>query len=351
MKDARYLTTSVCPGSRELSDLLEQSSEGLRRYHLIMTAWDLGLFDRTAAPVGHEDLAAQLGCHPQMTKLFCDALAEVGLLEKAGPNYVNSPLARSCLDKASPHCMESTMRNLKLNNDRWAHLALVLRNGPVVQDRKDRFSDDWLISIAEWAGTGSVREAVQVIFAHADMKRWRRLLDLGGGHGLYSVAFTALNPELEAFVFDLPSVIPLTRRYIEQFEAERVRTMPGDFYKDDIGEGYDVIFSSFNQSANDPALLPKIHNALRPGGDLIIRRFEDDGQNDAMNTLDWNLITFEGKKIGSKRHTSDTVPGKEEYLLRLEENGFAVRSVVPAGEMSVMIFAQRPMTGGAESDG
>lgn len=351
MKDAQYLTTSACPGSREFSDLMERSSEGLRRYHLVMTAWDLGLFDLTTALISHEALAAKLGCHPQMTKMFCEALAEAGLLERSGRGYVNSMLARTYLDAASPYCMRISMSNLKRNNERWASLGNILKNGPMVMERKDRFDDSWITGIAEWAETGSVREAMSEIAARTDVMRWRRLLDLGGGHGLYSVAFTVLNPELEAFVFDLPTVVPLAKKYIELYAADRVGTIPGDFYKDDIGSGYDVIFSSFNQSGNDPSVLPMIFRALNPGGELIIRRFRDNGKDEAMNTLDWNLITFEGKKIGSKRHTSDIVPGEEEYLRALNENGFEVTSIVPAGEASILIFAKRSTAPGAVIDG
>ena len=38
------------------------------------------------------------------------------------------------------------------------------------------------------------------------------MIDLGGGHGLYAIALAALNPALEAYVFDLPLVIPTNER-------------------------------------------------------------------------------------------------------------------------------------------
>jgi hypothetical protein len=111
--------------------------------------------------------------------------------------------------------------------------------------------------------TGSLSNTIKVIIAPLDLQRWRRLLDIGGGHGLCAIAFTSLNPQLEAFVFDLPRIIPITNKYIEAYRAERVHALPGDFYKDNLGRNYDAIFSSFNQSCNDPVLIPKLVQALK----------------------------------------------------------------------------------------
>ena len=50
----------------------------------------------------------------------------------------------------------------------------------------------------------------------------RRLLDVGGGHGLYSIKFCYRYPELEATIFDLPLATETTRKNIA---AENNRTI------------------------------------------------------------------------------------------------------------------------------
>jgi hypothetical protein len=43
----------------------------------------------------------------------------------------------------------------------------------------------------------------------------RRLLDVGGGSGAYSIAFAKASPGLRAEVLDLPSVVPIAQKHID----------------------------------------------------------------------------------------------------------------------------------------
>jgi precorrin-6B methylase 2 len=348
MKDVNTLLNPPFPRSKVFSALLMKSLEGLKRYYLIMTAWENGLFDCTITPKTHQDIAKELGYQEIMTQMFCDALVELGLLIKTNGAYTNSQIASSYLSRDSSRCMVSTIQNMKANANRWTQLTTILKHGPITQDKEERFGDKWLISIAEWAAVGSVASAMKVIKANLKLHRWRRLLDIGGGHGLYAIAFTALNPRLEAFVFDLPKITPVTRKYVDTYNAERVHIIPGDFYKDDIDQDYDAIFSSFNHSCSDPALIPKLIQALKPGGDLILRRFKDASREGALKALDWNLVHFDGKKIGSKPHSSGAVVGREEYIRQLKAAGLTSIRVVSVDEMSEMIFARKPSDNGSE---
>ncbi|PVX24804.1 MAG: hypothetical protein CW691_06435 [Candidatus Bathyarchaeum sp.] len=342
MKDVNNLLNPPFPRSKAFSTLVTKSLEGLQRYYLIMTAWESGLFECTVTPKTHKELAQQLGYHPTMTQLFCDALTEVGLLTKKEDTYINSPLTRNYLSRSSSRCMTNTLENMKKNAKRWTQLPTILRNGPITQKRQDFFNDHWIVSIAEWAEAGSVFNTIKVVASYLNVNSWKRLLDIGGGHGLYSIAFTALNPELEAYVFDLPNITPISCKYIDDYDAKRVHVISGNFYTDDIGQGYDAIFSSFNQSCSDPELIPKIVNALNPDGYLVLRRFKDSSRESALKTLEWNLVNFEGKKIGSKPHSSGKIVDKEEYIRGLEAAGLIILEIAPVDERSEIVFARKP---------
>ncbi len=342
MKTPKDLLIPLVPSSNDFSTLMENSTEGLKKYYLIMTAWETGLFEHTITPKTAQTLAQELGNHHEaMIQMFCEALTEIGLLTKLNDTYTNSSLTSTYLCRNSPHYMEHTLQNTKANINRWTQLPTILKNGPITQNRQDFFGEGWLISIAEWAQTGSVANALNIITAHLDPKPWKRLLDLGGGHGLYAIAFTALNPQLEAYVFDLPRVAPLAKKYVKEYDATRVHILPGDFYKDSIGQNYDVIFSSFNQSCNDPALISKMVEALVPGGFVILRRFTDASREGALKTLDWNLLSFEGKKIGSKAHSSDAIVDQKTYLKQLGDAGLTILGAFPVDYMSEIIFARK----------
>jgi protein-L-isoaspartate O-methyltransferase len=344
LKDINNLVNSPFSYSKAFSSLVTKSLEGLQRYYLVMTAWEGGLFECTVTPKTHKGIAQQLGYHEAMTQLFCDALTEIGLLIKEDVTYVNSPLARNYLTKSSPLYMINTLENMKAKANRWTQLPALLKKGPINQNKQDFFNDRWLLSIAEWAEAGSVFNAIKTVTSYLNVKIWRRLLDIGGGHGLYSIAFTALNPDLEAYVFDLPRITPITHKYIKEYGAQKVHVISGDFNTDNIGQSYDAIFSSFNQSCSDPKLIPKLVDALKPNGDLVLRRFKDNSREGALKTLDWNLTHFKGKKIGSKPHSSGKIVDKDEYMKRLEAAGLTILDIVPVDEMSEIVFARKPST-------
>jgi ubiquinone/menaquinone biosynthesis C-methylase UbiE len=102
------------------------------------------------------------------------------------------------------------------------------------------------------------------------------MLDLGGGSGDYAMAFVRAKEDLRATVFDRPEVIPLTQEYIKQERlADRIDTVAGDFHKDDLGAGYDLVFMSaithIYSERQNKALFKKAFNALNLGGRLIIK--------------------------------------------------------------------------------
>jgi len=69
----------------------------------------------------------------------------------------------------------------------------------------------------------------------------RRLLDVDGGHGLYSIRFCRRHPRLMATVFDLPQALDAARQTIvAERMTDRVSVQRGNFAHDDLGSGYDV---------------------------------------------------------------------------------------------------------------
>ena len=103
----------------------------------------------------------------------------------------------------------------------------------------------------------------------------RRMLDVGGGHGLYSIILCRRHPELSATIFDSPTPLEETKQIIESERmGEQVNTRAGDFFVDDMGEGYDVallfnIIHLFTPEKNSQ-LLKNVATALRSGGTIVI---------------------------------------------------------------------------------
>jgi cyclopropane fatty-acyl-phospholipid synthase-like methyltransferase len=105
-----------------------------------------------------------------------------------------------------------------------------------------------------------------------------RVLDVGGGHGGYSIALAQRYPLLTATVFELPRVVPVAREIIAQAEmAERVSVQEGDFQRDALGSGYDLALVLGVLNGEPPegraALIAKVFTALSPGGRIVLRDF------------------------------------------------------------------------------
>ena len=106
----------------------------------------------------------------------------------------------------------------------------------------------------------------------------RRMLDLGGSHGLHSVGFCRLHPELESVIVDFPSALTQTEAMLaREGLSDRVGVRPGNLLDGSWGEGYDLVLYlsvAHNQTAADnQRVLRHIGAVLRPGGLLVIHEY------------------------------------------------------------------------------
>lgn len=73
----------------------------------------------------------------------------------------------------------------------------------------------------------------------------QRMIDLGGSHGLYTVAICEENPGMEGVILDWPIGLDAARRTLEDRPemADRIELVEGDFEKDDtLPGGNDIVF-------------------------------------------------------------------------------------------------------------
>ena len=103
----------------------------------------------------------------------------------------------------------------------------------------------------------------------------KKILDIGGGSGIFASTFIKDNPALSAVVFHLPNVISLTKEYIEKENmSDRISTLTGNYLRDHIGSGYDFIFLSAvihsNSYDENALLIKKCASALNKNGKIAI---------------------------------------------------------------------------------
>lgn len=318
---------------------LDTALTGVRQYHAVIAALDLGLFGILRKPMTGPECARILGCRPEIVTILCDGLVTLGLLEKSGDRFRNSELTLNILVDGAPFPQQHALAFQRKLAGFWMDLPRIAKDGPVTCDRAQMFRDVIIPSMAENCRCGLLQQVISRVAAIPEFPAARRLLDLGGGHGLYSIAFCQKNPDLNAVVFDLPPVTGATRDFISRYQADRVSILPGNFFKDPIGSGYDIIFSSSNPGGKVPELIPKIAGALNPGGLFINKQAIDDTPYDPWLSLEWNLWTFEGVQKQAARYVFANSVSFTEYNRLLAEHGFVVRDVVPIDAQSAMTIA------------
>jgi len=111
-----------------------------------------------------------------------------------------------------------------------------------------------------------------------DLKRFRRLLDIGGASGTYTEAFLKQAPDMNATIFDLPKVIEIAeKRLAGSVFRNRIAFVKGDYTSDPLPEGHDVALLSavihINGREANRRLFSEIHRVLEPGGTLLIRDY------------------------------------------------------------------------------
>jgi SAM-dependent methyltransferase len=249
-----------------------------QRSRVLLTAHELDLF----TALGEEgkssaEVARVLGTDERATNRLMNTLFTMGLLEKRDGRFSNSPPASRFLVRRKPEFMAGLMHTVHLW-ETWSTLTGAVRQGSSVMARPigDR-GENWLrafIAAMHWRG----RQHAQNMIGLLDLSGVSRVLDVGGGSGVYAMAFARAKPDLTAVVFDLPSIIPMTQEYVAQEElSDRVKMLAGDYEVDELGHGFDLVFLSAiihsNSGSGNRRLLRKCADALKPTGQLVVQDF------------------------------------------------------------------------------
>ena len=318
------------------SEPLGTMASGYQISQILFTAVEYDIFTLLKEPRTGQQISVEIKTDPYLTEKFLNALVALQLLSKMDDRYSNTELAATFLVKGEPFYQGNLLRLMARGYDHWSHMGQALKDRGIQktpQEKHEYIDRIFTLGHAEGAMCGALQRAVSAVAALPEFKKARKLLDLGGGHGLYAIAFAQLNPELDIAVFDLPHVIEITRNYLGQYGMqERVRVIAGDFTQDDLGNGYDIIFAS------DVTLfgaLERIYDALKDDGILIYRRWtlDDNGASPLTSALFELMLSL----TRSEHH----VYRLAEYIKFLEQAGFSIAHVMdvstPSDPTKIMI--------------
>jgi len=257
-------------------DIME-AARGFMRSRIILTAAELDLFTIIGdSLVSAEKIAAGSGFDRRALERVLDCLVTFGLLLKEEGAY---SLTDESVRYSSKHPASVLPMLLHMSHlwPRWSDLTEIVRKGPGHQRKPGGPMED-TESRRAFIGAMHVvaRTLSEEIAGSLELSGYRKMLDIGGGSGTYTIAFLKRNPPLKAILFDLQEVIPMAReRLSSEGLLDRVELAAGDFYADDLPAGCDLALLSAiihqNSRQQNQELFRKAYLALDPGGMLLIR--------------------------------------------------------------------------------
>ncbi len=249
---------------------------------VILTAAQLDIFTLLeGAPATSAGLAKHAGFNARALARVLDALTAFGLLNKEDGNYT---LTESGAFLSSRHPGSVLPMVLHMNRlwETWGDLTGIVRKGAKGKRRHASRMDAEILGAFIGAMDVVGRDLSMDIADFYDLSPFRRLLDIGGATGTYTISFLRKNPLMSATIFDLDAVIPMAQKKISsEGLSQRVDLVAGDFYKDELPGGHDLVLLSAIIHQNDDRenldLYRKAYKALIPGGTVLIRDHIMDG--------------------------------------------------------------------------
>ena len=250
---------------------------------ILVAAVRSGVTARLAqSPATAAELAADLDLDPLPTRLLLDCLRSSGHVTARAGRYQLSRRSRRWLDPASGLSVAEYVAGTADYWNWWAELGEVTRGRRPAGTAShgappdDPYWERYIRGQRELARLSAAEVARKLRLPSGA----RQLLDIGGGHGLYSAALCRRHPGLTATVLDLPGSAAVGREIVAAAGmADRVRFRDGDATAGDLGSaglgsGYDAVlcFNLVHHLGPDqiPALFGKAREALAPGGTLAV---------------------------------------------------------------------------------
>jgi 2-polyprenyl-3-methyl-5-hydroxy-6-metoxy-1,4-benzoquinol methylase len=268
-------------------------------------------------------LAEHEGWDPTGTRALLDALFAIGLLKKDEAGYLLPPIAEQTLLPGSP-AYEGNGLLLEWVGLGHSQLAQVIRTGkrPVISDltsegeaaswasfsathgfrAPDLVVPQWFWSLVDsfWVSTG------------VEARDGLRVLDVGSGPGVISMALARQNPSVHVTLLDRQPGLDLARAVAEKMGLSgQLIMLAGDMRALEYGKSqFDVVLFSYSLMFFSPSdhvnLLRKAHASLVSGGTLVLSQYiADDARRKRKSALRNALWIYASTTQGDAYTTSE----------------------------------------------
>ena len=233
-------------------------------------------------PTDPQTICRSLGLKERPVDVMLTLFNAMGLVQKKGEIVSLTDLAQEHLLKSSPWCIAPYFASVK-ERPVCRDMVEVLRTGKPANWASLQNEKEWAKAMESEPFASQFTAAMDcrgVYLAPAmaerlDCSKYRHLLDIAGGSGIYACALVARHTHLRATILERPPVDRLARQTVaERGFADRVSVSVGDMFRDPLPQGCDIhLFSNVLHDWDCPQveqLVAKSFASLLPGGMIVI---------------------------------------------------------------------------------
>jgi 3-hydroxy-5-methyl-1-naphthoate 3-O-methyltransferase len=259
-----------------LPDRLDQMIRGYMPSRCILTALELDIFTAIGEGANAEQIGMRIQANPRAAEMLLNALVALGLVTKSGGIYGNTPESARFFNQASKDNHRNGLIHTANIWHRWSSLTDAVRHGTRIPLDRDS-TPEWTANFIAGMDRNAKARAPLLVQA-LGTAGVRRILDLGGGSGAYSIAFAKASSDVRCEILDLPEVVPLTTEHVNKAGVSaQVSFRSGNMLTDVLGSGYDIIMLNaichmFSEEQNQQ-LFRRARQALAPNGRLVVQDF------------------------------------------------------------------------------
>lgn len=245
-----------------------------RAARVLQVANNLGIFTALSEKcLPAQQISAAVDGKLDMIHKLLIACTAMGLLQETAGEYKNTEFAQKYLVSGRPLYQGNIIAHAASVWNFWTGLEEQMVLDAARQCGKRDEHRDFIMGMHNIAVAGRV----EIFINSVDLSGRKRLFDVGGGPGTYSIVACKRYPQLTAVVFDLPETLTITRELIAAERLQdRVSVQQGNWDTDDFAEGNDVVLFSnvlHGPSSNAQVKLSKAYDSLIDGGLLVIQEF------------------------------------------------------------------------------
>jgi ubiquinone/menaquinone biosynthesis C-methylase UbiE len=250
---------------------------GMTAGRIVGVAQRLGLFGQLlAGPATAGRLAEVLELRVAGTRLLCENLAGLGVLEQDGHTFSLPKRSRRWLDPASERYIGTWLEHTASYWEWYGELERIVRDGGSFEIHREPAEDEeyWRVYITGQYELARL-SAQEVARAIRLGEKPTALLDVAGAHGWFSAALCKRHETLKATVVDLPGSARVGRAIIAAAGmGDRVAHREGDMFEADLGGPYDgaLVFDIVHHLSGEQVvtLFGRVREVMKPGGTLAV---------------------------------------------------------------------------------